>query len=31
MITRVLDLTGLPPVLDLHDALDELLDHLDQG
>jgi anti-sigma B factor antagonist len=30
MVTRVLDLTGLLPLLEVHDALDELLDHLDQ-
>jgi anti-anti-sigma factor len=30
MVARVLDLTGLLPLLDVHDALDELLDHLDQ-
>jgi anti-sigma B factor antagonist len=30
MVTRVLDLTGLLPLLDIHDNLDELLDHLDR-
>ena len=30
MVTRVLDLTGLLPLLDIHDVLDELLEHLDQ-
>ena len=30
VVTRVLDLTGLLPLLDVHDTLDELLDHLDQ-
>jgi anti-sigma B factor antagonist len=30
LVTRVLDLTGLLPLLDIHDALDELLEHLDQ-
>jgi hypothetical protein len=30
MVTRVLDLTGMLPLLDIHDALDELLEHLDQ-
>jgi hypothetical protein len=30
VVTRVLDLTGLLRLLDVHDTLDELLDHLDQ-
>jgi hypothetical protein len=30
IVTRVLDLTGLLPLLDIHDSLDQLLDHLDQ-
>jgi anti-anti-sigma factor len=31
MVTRVLDLTGTLPLLDLPDSLDELLHHLDQN
>jgi len=30
LVTRVLDLTGLLPLLDIHDALDDLLDQLDR-
>ena len=30
-VTRVLDLTGLLPLLDIHDSLDELLHHLGQN
>ena len=29
-VTRVLDLTGMLPLLDIHNTLDELLEHLDQ-
>jgi hypothetical protein len=31
IVTRALDLTGMLPLLDIHDALDQLLDHLDHG
>jgi anti-sigma B factor antagonist len=30
IVTRILDLTGLLPLLDIHDSLDDLLDHLGQ-
>ena len=30
MVSRVLDLTGILPLLDIHDTLDELLEHLEQ-
>ena len=30
MVSRVLDLIGILPLLDIHDTLDELLEHLEQ-
>jgi anti-anti-sigma factor len=30
MVSRVLDLTGMLPLLHIHDTLDELLEYLDQ-
>jgi anti-sigma B factor antagonist len=31
MVARVLDLTGLMPLLDVHDSIEQLLDHPDHG
>ena len=31
MVARVLDLAGLMPLLDVHDSLEQLLDHPDHG